>query len=127
MQKKEIYMAKNKAETKKSGKRLRLKKSRKATLLKLLVVGFIVVAFIISIKNIFVLRYEKNKLEEEHQMLISEKDQLNDELKNVNDKDYIEEQARIQLRMIKPGEIIYILQEDKEEIKNKEKNDEKDN
>ena len=29
--------------------------------------------------------------------------------------------------MIKPGEIIYILQEDKEEIKNKEKNDEKDN
>ena len=31
------------------------------------------------------------------------------ELKNVNELDYIEEQARKQLKMIKPGEVLYVL------------------
>ena len=42
---------------------------------------------------------------------------LKEELKNVNDLDYIEEQARIQLRMIKPGEILYITDDDLKENK----------
>ena len=40
--------------------------------------------------------------------------------------EYIEEQARIQLRMIKPGEILFVL--DKEQDKDDSNgNDEKDN
>ena len=51
---------------------------------------------------------------------------LEAELENVNDLEYIEEQARIQLRMIKPGEILFVL--DKEQDKDDSNgNDEKDN
>ena len=107
-------MAERKRTSKKQKGNKRHRKG-KGRLFKLIIAGFIVVVFIIAIKNIFVLRYENSKLETENQELLSEKDQLTEELKNVNDKDYIEEQARIQLRMIKPGEIIYILQEEKTE------------
>lgn len=118
-------MAKRKETTQKT--RVKQKHgNRKARLFKLIIIAVILVGFAFAIKNIILLTYENKKLETEHQTLISEKEQLTEELKNVNDKDYIEEQARIQLRMIKPGEIIYILQEEKAE-KEKEKDNEKDN
>ena len=45
---------------------------------------------------------------------------------SVNDLEYIEEQARIQLRMIKPGEILFVL--DKEQDKdNNDGTDQEDN
>ena len=50
-------------------------------------------------------------------MLYIMEQSLKEELKNVNDLDYIEEQARIQLRMIKPGEILYITDDDLKENK----------
>ena len=31
------------------------------------------------------------------------------EFENINDKNYIEQQARKQLNMVKPGEIVYII------------------
>lgn len=76
---------------------------------------FIVIAVVgVSVKNIFDLKAENKELKHTNKELQSEKESLNEELQNVNDKDYIEEQARIQLRMIKPGEIIYILPDDNE-------------
>ena len=48
--------------------------------------------------------------------LNDEKAALQEELKNVNDLDYIEEQARNQLKLIKPGEILYILENEGEDI-----------
>lgn len=44
---------------------------------------------------------------------IEEKAKLERELEIVNDSEYIEHQARTRLRMIKPGEILYILPENK--------------
>ena len=88
---------------------------------------FIVIAVVgVSVKNIFDLKAENKELKNTNKELQSEKDSLNEELQNVNDKDYIEEQARIQLRMIKPGEIIYILPDDNEKD-NKNEDDESDN
>ena len=70
-----------------------------------------------SVKNIFDLRAEQEELKQQKKNLLQEEQSLKEELKNVNDLDYIEEQARIQLRMIKPGEILYITDDDLKENK----------
>mgnify|MGYP003309064077 CR=1 FL=1 len=87
--------------------------------------GILVLALLMSVKGIFTLRAEQKALKEENAALLLEKESLEDELKNVSDKEYIEEQARIQLKLIKPGEILYILEEDKDNEGDNEKEDEK--
>lgn len=66
----------------------------------------------VSVKNVFDLRAEQQQLVDAQKKLAREKASLQEELKNVNDLNYIEEQARIQLRLIKPGEILYILDDE---------------
>lgn len=90
-------------------KRHRINKGR---ILLTAIVLILIVVVGVSVKNIFDLRAEQKALKTDNERLIAEKAQLKDELKNVNDEDYIEEQARIQLKLIKPGEILYILDED---------------
>lgn len=90
------------------------------------IVAVLIVFVGMSVKNIFDLRAEQKELRAHNEKLVSEKAQLKEELKNVNDVDYIEEQARIQLKLIKPGEILYIL-EDQNNTEKEENNGEKDN
>ena len=73
----------------------------------------IVIALMVGIgvivKNIISLTIEKKARTEKNNELANKRDELTAELENVNDLDYIEEQARKLLHMIKPGEILYIL------------------
>ena len=83
---------------------------------------FIVVSMVmvgLSVNNIIKLRAEQKELIELNEKLAAEKKALKEELKNVNDYEYIEEQARIQLRLVKPGEILYIMEEDEGKEENK--------
>ena len=48
----------------------------------------------------------------EQEMLIETRDKLIRELENVNNPEYIEQQARSQLRLVMPGEVLYILPPD---------------
>ncbi len=68
-----------------------------------------------SVKNIFQLQMENKELKEENKALTAEKESLQDEYENVSDTEYIEEQARIQLKLIKPGEVLYILEDQEKE------------
>ena len=104
-------------------KRVKLNQGR----LILTVIVVILIAVVgMSIKNVFDLRAEQKSLQEENQNLLQQQEALEAELENVNDLEYIEEQARIQLRMIKPGEILFVI--DKEQDKDDSNgNDEKDN
>ena len=104
-------------------KRVKLNQGR----LILTVIVVILIAVVgMSIKNVFDLRAEQKSLQEENQNLLQQQEALEAELENVIDLEYIEEQARIQLRMIKPGEILFVL--DKEQDKDDSNgNDEKDN
>lgn len=104
-------------------KRVKLNQGR----LILTVIVVILIAVVgMSIKNVFDLRAEQKNLQEENQNLLQQQDALKAELENVNDLEYIEEQARIQLRMIKPGEILFVL--DKEQDKdNHDGTDQEDN
>ncbi len=65
-----------------------------------------------SVKNIISLYRENRELTEQNAELEEEKSQLQNELDNADDLEYIEEQARQQLRMVKPGEVLYIIGEE---------------
>lgn len=110
-------------ERRKPRKKIRINHGRMAMTV---IVVLLIAVLGMSVKNIFVLQAEKRALTAEKEALLLEKESLQDELKNVSDTDYIEEQARIQLKLIKPGEILYILENDKDKEDDKEKNEKKD-
>lgn len=92
-------------------KRIRVNKLR---VLLVVIVVALMVAVGFSVKNVIDLRNEQAQLKNTNVSLKEKKAQLETELKNVNNKNYIEEQARIQLKLIKPGEVLYILDDDKD-------------
>lgn len=108
------------AQTTPKKKKVRINRGRIA----LTVIVLVLIAVVgMSIKNAFDLRAEQQELAATQKKLNSQKAALEEELKNVNDLDYIEEQARIQLRLIKPGEILYILDDEDEEQTHDEEED----
>lgn len=61
--------------------------------------------------NIINLKLIEARTLEEQQKLLEEKARLEKIYSQVNSPEYIEQQARQQLRMIRPGEILYVLPE----------------
>lgn len=85
---------------------------------RLAVIGIAVVLVIImgiSLGNIIMLKHELHQAEKQHEEYAKEKEQLEKEMAEVNDLDYLEEQARDQMRLVKPGETLYIFPEDMSE------------
>ena len=96
-------------------KRRRRKKRQdlKIRLIRLAIVFVIVLMLGLSVRNVIVLRQEQRDLEKANAELAAKKIELQQELKNVNNKNYIEEQARQQLKLIKPGETLFVLGDEK--------------
>ncbi|HZK62343.1 MAG: septum formation initiator family protein [Peptostreptococcaceae bacterium] len=89
-------------------------KSKIKTQTRLFYLGAVIIALIVIViyaYNVIAVEMYQNQIEAEKQQLTEQKIKLEDELKNVRDPKYIEQQARTQLRMIFPGEILYILPE----------------
>lgn len=78
----------------------------------IIIISIVVVVYAYRVISVEIYQ---NQIEAEREALLSEKTKLEEELKNVNNPDYIEQQARTQLKMIYPGEILYILP-DKPEV-----------
>ena len=70
-------------------------------------------------REIVRLKAENRALKKQHAQLEEERDRLTKELGKVGDKDYIKEQARKQLKLLDPGEKMFIF-EDGEQKKEKE-------
>ena len=64
---------------------------------------------------------DENLTAKSRKILKEKKKDLEKELKLVNEPEYIEEQARKQLKLVKPGEIIYIIDGDKKDNDKKNK------
>ena len=64
------------------------------------------------------MKIEQSELKEQQKALKEKRTKLKNELKNIDDKNYIEEQARKQLNMVKPGEILYMIEKDRSKGKN---------
>ena len=67
-----------------------------------------------SVFNIVSVNSQLEEAIAEKERLLAEKERLQYELDNVDSEEYIEQQARALLRMIKPGEIYYVLPGDKD-------------
>lgn len=65
-----------------------------------------------SVVNIIGLQSEKNQKEKELEALQDEIAKDQDILQQVNSDEYVEQQARSELKMIKEGEILYVVRDD---------------
>lgn len=76
------------------------------------VCAIIMLLFVLSVGRIVMLKHELYQAEKQQEEYIKEKEQLEEDMTELNDLDYLEEQARDQMRLIKPGETLYIFPED---------------
>lgn len=91
------------------------KQRRRKLILSLLIVVVFVAVLGASIFEIIDLKTEQRKLKQEAIKLTEQKKELEDEAKNKDNLDYIEQQARKQLHLILPGEILYVMPDDEKE------------
>jgi len=67
-----------------------------------------------SAHRILSLKQQQREAQQQQQALKDQSAELKNELKDVNNPSYIEEQARIQLRLIMPGERIFVFPTEKQ-------------
>ena len=102
------------ANTEKPKKKRKKKRLWRRTLIYMGIICIIFLLAGLSVYKIIDLKLEENRLEGQRQELIKEQKKLKEELKNVNDPEYIEQQARKQLKLIMPGETLYVLPDEKD-------------
>lgn len=88
---------------------------RKRKALYAVIILAIIAAIGMSVANIVSLKAEQREVKEEQQRLLDEKKQLEQQLDESDEAAYIEETAREMLRMIDPGETIYVVDPSDEE------------
>lgn len=66
------------------------------------------------IRKIVNLKIQQKELIKQQEQLVAERDRLKAKLKNVNNSEYIAEQARKQLRLVNPDEILFVFDDDEE-------------
>ena len=82
-------------------------------------------------KDIVRLKAENRALRKQQVALEKQRDELQEELKNTNNQEYIREQDKKQLRLLNPGEILFTFdeeeaQEDAEETEKSEEDKKSD-
>lgn len=100
---------------------------RKLLTLVAIIVAFTMLATMCG-KDIVRLKAENRALRKQQIALEQQRDELQKELKNANNQEYIREQAKKQLRLLNPGEILFTFEEEEAEDKAdeaKEKKEEK--
>jgi cell division protein DivIC len=81
-----------------------------------LIMAMIVMSIVgFSVFRIIDLKMEEHQLLAQQEALLAEKEKLKEQLANVNNPEFIEEEARKQLKLIMPGETLYILKDDSNE------------
>ena len=68
-----------------------------------------------SVFRIIDLKMEEHQLLAQQEALLQEKEKLKEQLANVNNPEFIEQEARKQLKLIMPGETLYILKDETDE------------
>ncbi len=62
-------------------------------------------------RNIIKLKAQNAALRKQQEELIAERNENKKKLKNINSKEFIKEEARRQLRLLNPGEIMFLFKE----------------
>ena len=82
-----------------------------------MIVALALVLFLF-VMNIVSLKREQHDVMQQQQQLEKQKEELQKALEDTDDTENIEEQARNQLRLIKPGETLYLFPEEMTEENN---------
>lgn len=96
-------------------------KKRKRKKISRNIIFYLMIAFIVlsvagfSIFKIIDLKMEEHQLLAQQEALLQEKEKLKEQLANVNNPEFIEQEARKQLKLIMPGETLYILKDETDE------------
>ena len=90
----------------------RQKRKKRRTLIVFLLV-FVLMATMCG-RDIIRLKAENRELKKQQVALEKQRDELKEELKNTGESEYIREQARKQLRLLNPGEILFTFDDDEE-------------
>lgn len=97
-------------------RRARIRKRRRRKSLSVLAVILVfAMLFTMCGREIFRLKARNYALKKQQEELKEERDRLAKELEKVGDKEYIKDQARKQLRLLDPGEIMFVFEEDGKE------------
>jgi cell division protein FtsB len=110
-QKRELELAKRRyCESPEPAPSIRRKaKNVRRRIMYLLILAALLLALSIQAFHIYSLVKEREELALNRYALEKEKARLEEELKNVNSTEYVEQQAREQLKLIMPGETLYIF------------------
>ena len=96
-------------------KRVRRKKIwRKILLVILLVAAFATLATMCG-RDIVKLQSENRQLKKQQKELEDERDKLRNELEKAGDREYLQEQARKQLHLLNPGELLFTFDDEEAE------------
>ena len=104
-------------------RRTSVRKKKRRTVLMILV--FAVLLTMCS-REIMRLKAENTALKRQHAQLELERDRLTKELSQVNNKEYIKEQARRQLRLLDPGEKMFVFEDDSQKGEDPETEEEEE-
>lgn len=105
-----VHRPRDKAKDERKKKRVSAQKRRRRLIYLAVITTFLVAVFF-TVQNVISLKIEERELLQQQRELEARKAELQEELTQVEEQDYIEQQARQQLHMIKPGEILYLLPE----------------
>ena len=98
---------------------------RKLFTLAAIIVAFTMLATMCG-KDIVRLKAENRALRKQQIALEQQRDELQQELKNANNQEYIREQAKKQLRLLNPGEILFTFETEEEDEKAEEAKESKE-
>ncbi|HIT99038.1 MAG TPA: septum formation initiator family protein [Candidatus Copromorpha excrementavium] len=91
----------------------------------IVIVALALVLFLF-VMNIVSLKREQHDVMQQQQQLEKQKEELQKALEDTDDTENIEEQARNQLRLIKPGETLYLFPEEMTEENNSNSSESED-
>ena len=102
------------------------KRIRKRALTLVAVVAVFVMVGTLFGKDIVRLKAENRALKKQQIALEQQRDELQKELKNTNNQEYIREQAKKQLNLLNPGEILFTFDEEEPEADKAEETEKTD-
>ena len=93
---------------------IRRKRRRRLLSLVIVLIAFALLASMFG-RDIVRLKAENRALKRQQLALEQQREELQEELKNANKQEYIREQAKKQLRLLNPGEILFTFEEEEPE------------
>lgn len=85
--------------------------SKKRKKVAIVIVCAVLLVGVLYGRSIIKLKAENAKLQKQQEELTKQRNEIKQELKDVNSKEYIKEEARRQLRLLNPGEIMFLFKD----------------